>query len=409
MQICLARQPIFDRDQRIVAYELLFRRAADAEQAEGATPDAMSSRVVVDAVLGMGLEQVTEGRPAFLNFSRELLLSDAIHLIDPRQVVIEILEHVGPDEEVIAACERLRGAGYRIAMDDFTYSPAMEPLLALADTVKVDVLMHEPDSLARTLDHLAGRGITLLAEKVETPEVLDDCERLGFTLFQGYFYGRPQIMADHDISLEQLNIVQLLNLVANERAPDHAIENALRADVGLSYKLLRIVNSAAMGGRGIDSIGHALRLLGRTMLHRWLALLLVATVSRRSDGDRELVYSALLRARMAELIGLANHGPRDPSGLYLVGLLSSLDALLRVPMDRILSQLDLIQPVKDALLARQGEYGRCLQLIEKYQEGAWREAIAGARELQLGESELAQCYLDALSWARQRLAATSSL
>src|SRR5690606_3067766 len=362
MEVFVTRQPIFDRHDRVAGYELLYRRSPTSARAPQMVTPALSTRVIADAFLGIGVHRVTDGRPAYLNCGRELLLSGLLELFDPRHVVIELLETVEPDDEVIAACQALSEAGYRIALDDFEYRARWEPLLRIADVIKVDVLAHSPAELEKAVARLRRYNAMLLAEKVESAEVRDRCLRLGFDLFQGFHFRRPETVAHRDISVAQIRILKLMNLMRDLNIPDARLEDEFRADVPLSYKLLRMANSAAIGGIGIQSLGHAIRLLGRQPLYRWLSLLLLSSARRRGGIDEELVHASLVRARFAELT--AQHAGRaaDAGALFLIGLFARLDDLLGTPMTEILDQLVLDAPVREALLDRAGPYADLLNL-----------------------------------------------
>ncbi len=404
MEIYLARQPIYDRSSHVVAYELLYRENAAATAAGGADADTMGSRVLVNALLGIGLERVTEGRTAFLNVSRELLLSGDLAVLSPSSVMLELLETVEPDAEVLAAASSLVDGGYTIALDDFEYAEKFDPLLRLADVVKLDVLALEGEALDRTVARLRPFGVRLLAEKVEDAVVHQRCMTLGFELFQGYHYSRPETLSRRDLSVEQLNIVRLLNILMDERTPDEQLEDIFREDVSLSYKLLRMVNSAAIAGRGVASIGHALRLLGRRTVHRWLALLLLASAAD-TPPRQELLRQTLVRARLAETAGAAVGRRRDGGALFLTGLLSMLDALLDMPMDAVLDRLDLAPEIQDALLRRAGPLAPFLGLMDAYESGRWADASRIAEDRGLAPRSLGQLYVDAVVWTSRRLPA----
>ncbi|RMH11889.1 MAG: EAL domain-containing protein [Gemmatimonadetes bacterium] len=409
MDIFVARQPIFDARRRVVGYELLYRDGSGATEAGEYDPTRMSSQVIVDAVLGLGLMSLASGRSVFLNFNREMLLSGVADVLDPDRVVIEVLETVEPDEEVVAACRALTERGFTLALDDFVYTPAWEPLLELAGVVKIDVL-----SAGEHLDELVERvrpfGVELLAEKVETAAVHRRCRELGFDYFQGFYYFRPETVRGKDLSAQTVAVIRLLNLIRDPRATEATILEAFRSDPGLSYKLLRMVNSAALGGRGVASLGHALRLLGRDPLYRWLSLLLISGRDVRSGERQELLRSAVLRGRMCELLGdVLRRGSRSrdvpqPDALFLVGLFSQLDVLLSVPMDDVLSQIHLAQDLRDALLARAGEAGVLLAAVEAYQRAEWQTARRLLDEVGVDADVLPDLYVDALAWAGNRLA-----
>ena len=399
MNTLLTRQPIFDAEDQVTGFELLCRET-DAAAAEPAV-DATVHRVLVDALLGVGFDRLTEGRPAFISVTRELLLGDAIRLLDPLTVVLQVHESVAPDPDVIGACESLAGLGYRFALDHYQGNEAREPLLRLAHIVKIDVLRHDADALAALAATLRPRGVQLLAEKVESRPVHQACRDLGFELFQGYLFSRPEAVVKQDLHVEHLRTLELMNLVNDMATQDAKIEEVLRTDVALSYKLLRIVNSSAVGGSGVRSIGHAIRMLGRQMIYRWLSLLLVPGANA-SGVEAEIVSATLLRARLCELLGDAGRRPLAGGTLFLIGLLSSLETFYRMDLEEIVGQLDLAPEVSSALLGRRGPFGAALALVAAYEEGQWDQVGESCEELGIDDGDLTNLYLDALTWAHER-------
>lgn len=403
MEVFVARQPIFDRAERVAGYELLFRNSRSSLQAPRAPRYDMSSRLIVDTFLGIGLSRVTAGLPGYINCTRELVLSGALELLDPRQVVLEVVESTEIDDELVAACEHLAAAGYRLALDDFVFRSEWEPLLRLAEVIKVDVLSHTGEALEELVDRLRECNAYLLAEKVETREAYETCRRLGFDLFQGYHFSRPEMLSRRDLSVAQLKVMRLLNSLRDLGAPDGVLEEMFRSDVSLSYKLLRMANSAAIGANGIRSIGHAIRLLGRESLYRWLALMFVSTSRHRSGIDRELVYTILVRARMCELVGEATGETARMGSLFLVGLFSQLDTLLGVEMEEALAHLELSSEVKEALIHRRGPLAPILGLALAYEAGEWERVEVFASEVGIRPTELPHHYLRAVAWAGDQM------
>ena len=406
MDIFVARQPIFDDRNRLVGYELLYRSGGRNAANGFLSPDQMTTDVIVHSLLGIGLERITHGHAGFVNFTRQMLLDRQYELLEPKDMVIELLEDIAADGAVVTACQRMTKAGYRLALDDFThdtYDPRMEPLLRIADVVKVDVMHTPPERLEGLVEQLRPFDVRLLAEKVETAAVHDTCRSLGFELFQGYHFSRPEILTKREVPVGQLAIIRLLNLLRDMDVPDVVIEEAFRSDLSLSYKLLRIVNSAAHGGRGIESILHAVRLLGRDVLHRWLALLFVSSLARGSEADAELVETAMVRARLCEQLALLSGRPAASGPLFLVGLFSLLDVLMKVPLEEILARVDLTPEVRDALLHRAGPYGTVLELVEAYEGGRFDVAVRAADAVGVPASRLLELYVGSLAWARERL------
>jgi EAL and modified HD-GYP domain-containing signal transduction protein len=409
MDLFVARQPIFDLGGSVAGYELLYRRTADSSTASDPVPLSRSGRLMVDAVLGIGLGTLSRGLPAFINVDEETLLDGgALELLDPAQVVLEILETTSATPAVIARCRELVDLGYRLALDDFEYRPDLDPLLELASFVKVDLRATEGEELRRLVGALRPRGMELLAEKVETAEEHDLCVELGFSLFQGFHYLPPELFRERDLPVKALRLVHLLNLLRDIEVPDRQIIEVVRADPGLSYKLLRIVNSAALGGRGVESIDHALKIVGRNQLHQWLVLLLLST---RSDSGqlRELAFSALVRGRFCELAEarVRNRMGRslaDQGAAFLAGVFSRMDRLLGIPMTEVLERVDLTAEVQGALLDRSGSLGVLLGGVEAYEEGRWHDASANLRSIGVPMEMLTDCYLDAVGWTEGTMA-----
>lgn len=406
--VFVARQPIFSADGRVVAYELLYRKSGAHQAASGASADVMAAEVLVQTFLNMGLDKVTGEAKAYLNFTRDMLLQGMFGLFDPSLVVIEILESVTPDDDVVSTVETMVKNGYTVALDDFEYDPSYERLLPYVSIVKVDVLERTPASLSALAALLRPKEVTLLAERVETREVEAQCKSLGFSLFQGYYYQRPEILTKKELPAGQLTILQLMNLLRDANATDAQLDDAFRGDVSLTVKLLRTVNSAAMGGRGIESIRHAVRMVGRAELHKWLSLLLVSSVAARGGTDVELVRVALTRARLAEVIGLERRDRRAAEGLFMTGLFSLLDALLRVPMNEVLGKIELAEEIKRALTLRAGPYAPVLALIEAYERAQWDVVAGEGSALGIDVAAIGPMYVGALEWAKERLNSANS-
>ena len=401
--VCVARQPIFGTVGDVVGYELLYRRSAAETSARGTDRNTMAADVIVNALLNIGLEQLTSGRSAYFNVTREMLLSRAYTLMPPGSVVVELLENVEPDERIEGECEQLVEAGYSLALDDFVWSSSYRRLLELATIVKVDVLDQPPARLDEIAQQLAPYDVRLLAERVETAEVRAMCAGLGYELFQGYYFARPEIVNNRALVSDELAIIQAMSVMRDPQTSDGEAEAAFTSDIGLSYKLLRMVNSAARGGRGIESIRHALQLAGRSELSKWLALVLVSSIAARGAANRELLHLAVQRGRLCELLGRSSGASRDTGGLFLVGLFSLLDAISGIPMPTLLESISLATPLRQALMERTGPYAGPLTLAEAYERGAWSQVRAGASSSGLDAADVGALYVQSLAWARERL------
>ena len=403
-RIHVARQPIFELGRGVFGYELLYRRDSASTQADG-DHHSMSADVIANALLGMGLQSLSRGTFAFVNFTRAQLLNESWSLFDPQTVVIELLETIECDCKTLEAATKMVKAGYRLALDDYVHDERMRPLIDLAYIVKIDVLNRPFDDIRALIREVRKSKVRLLAERVESAKVRDACAEMGCELFQGYLFSKPEVLTKTDVSASHLAIMRLLNLLRSPRTTDSELDAAFQSDVALCYKLLRIVNAAAVGGRGITSIQHAVRMVGRETLHRWLAVILVASLGRRGDVSHELALTAITRARMCELVATSSTAPRAADSAFIVGLLSLLDVLLEVPMEKILARLELSPEVRTALLERDGPLGTPLQLVEAYEKANLDAAKGLASDNAVPDELVPDLYLDALHWASEHLAA----
>ncbi len=392
MEILLSRQPIFDRDEQIAGYELSYR----AQSNDRAPDDESAEHILVDAFLGVGLQRVTEGARAFVGTSHKLLLSSALEVLDPEHVVFFVPPVEDEDAAALDACDRLRGLGFDLATDAMAL-PAQARLFDVVGTARLDI-SRANGQLTETAAGLKDRGVRLMADNVTSRDVRDNLLDLGFELFHGFGSGRQESVTRKDLSVDYLNTVRLMQEIQEMNIPDHQIEARFRSDIALSYKLLRIVNSAAIGARGVQSIGHAIRLIGRGPLYRWLGLLLV---SSGLDGgiQAEVLHTALLRARLSEMLAEPAGRPAAADSLYMVGLLSLLDILIGSSMTDLLPNMGLSQEVQDALLDRGGFHGIVLRLVEAYDLGHFDEFEGRCSDLGLNPGVVGGLYLEALAWA----------
>ena len=405
-EVYLARQPIFDKNLQLAGYELLYRANAMATAA-GTASDAvhMSSSTLVNSILSIGLDDLIGDAKAWINFPREMLLERDFDLLDPKRCVVEILESVPCDDDSIMATQELHARGFTVALDDFASGPEYAPLLELAHVIKLDVLGRTEEDLVAQIQTLGSYRAKLLAERVETASVFALCRRLGFSLFQGYYFSRPEIVQRRDLSPSMAAIAQLMNKVLDPRVTEKELEKIFRQDPGLSLKLLKIVNTASMGGQGIESIAQAIRLVGRQVLHRWLALLLASSAPRANGMDQELVSRALERARLCELLAEATDQKRSAPSLFLAGLLSTFDVVLGIPLQELLTTVKVAPEVEAALLQQEGPYATYLQLAAYWADGDWDSATPVA-DLMGVLTEMPQLYRTSCEWTREVLQAS---
>lgn len=390
VDVFVGRQPIFDRELDVHAYELLFRDGLQ-NRAEFVDGDEATARVFSTAFMELGLERVTEGRLAFINLTRSFILGDYTELFPPDRVVLELLEDIEVDDELISAVEHLRGQGYSIALDDYELDDKTRRLVDLADIIKLDVLELDRETLRRHVEQLAGYGARLLAEKVETHDDLEECKALGFELFQGYFLCKPQVISGQRGPSDRTALMRLLARV-NDPALDVAeLEAIISRDVTLSYKLLRYINSSVFSlPTRIESIRHALLMLGKRKVRSWVNLIIFAGIA---DKPHELLVTAMVRAKMCELLAEAVEDDR-PEMFFTVGLFSTLEAIMDQPMARIVSELSLTEEITEALLEHRGVLGEAVTCVLEYEHANWDRVSFQA----LDAAEIRDAYLESLGW-----------
>lgn len=361
----LARQPILDRHQSLVGYELLFRNAAVGPASF--TSDLSATASVIAHASQLGMEKVIGDSFGYLNADAAVLMSDIFQFLPREKIVLEIVETMKATPEVIERIEQLVSDGFRFALDDvITDSADVQRLLPLVDTIKLDLRDMPLSALLKLTSQFKRANKKLLAEKVETQEQFQLCMELGFDYFQGYYFAKPLILSGKKLSPSQLAIVNLMNLV-NSDADNVEIESSIKKDISLCFNLLRLVNTPAVGARyRIDSVSQALMILGRNQLQRWLQIMLYAEPCKKGRGMTPLLMLAATRGKLLELIAQQIE-PRNRSmaeTAFTVGIMSLMDTLFSMPMTEILEQIPVVDAVGTALLHRQGHYGDMLTLVE---------------------------------------------
>jgi EAL and modified HD-GYP domain-containing signal transduction protein len=401
----LARQPILGRDQKLVAFELLFRAAPEHEDAQ-LTDDAAATAAVISHASQLGMKQVVGEQVAFLNIDEVVLMSDFVRFLPPDKVILEILETVQAKPEVLARIRELKELGFRFALDDVIgHSEQVSKLRNLVDVIKIDLQGVRRADLAELVHSLRGPHQKLLAEKVETVEEFQLCLELGFEYFQGYYFARPAILSGKKISPSEMVLLRLLDLI-NSNADNEAIEAVVKRDTLLSLNLLRLVNSHLTGTSGahIESISQALAQLGRSQLQRWLQILLYSGLEGHVELSSPLLQMATTRGRLLELMTLTLR-PGDVEGAntaFTVGIMSLMDALFSVPMRELLDKVEVSTEVRAALLERGGDFGAMLQVAEQLEgtqcTGALTQALG---RLGLSTKQLRGIELAAFDWVRE--------
>jgi c-di-GMP-related signal transduction protein len=394
----IARQPILDAKKRVYGYELLYR-AQQTDRACTTAGDLAAARVVTDALLGIGLDALTGGVPAFLNFTRDLLLANVAELLPPKDVVIELREDIVVDDQVIQACVDLKAKGYTIALDDFVADSDAEALLPYATFVKLDVHGTPPIIWQPLAHRLASTSARVVAERVETADIVADAQDAGCTLFQGYYFCRPATQSAKALPARRLAYLNLFSAVNKPDLTIDDLEDLVKRDVSLTMRVLRSINSAAYGlTHQITSVRHALIMLGVQQVKKWASVWAMAGLN--SGGTPEVVAVALLRARTCEVVGNAWSGPEAGAELFLLGMCSMLDAIVDQPMAKAISGLQLTPAVQAALLGGTGPMRSVLDAVIAHEQGDWDLSSQIAEGLSLPSTLVPQAYTDALRWAR---------
>lgn len=396
MDVFLARQPIFDSEQRVSAYEILYRSGL-VNNFDGIDGDEASREVIFNTFQTFGIENLTNAKPVFINFTESLINDETATLFSKDLLVVEILENVLPSEQVIENSRSLKEMGYKIALDDFIYKPEYEELIELADIIKIDFLLSDKEEIKRLSRDLKNRNIELLAEKVETREDFEYAKKLGFSLFQGFFFSKPEIVISKKIQPIKATCLQLVSKVNEKEIDFGKIANIVSMDLSLTYNLLKLVNSAAFGFRyRIKSVKHAVVALGEREIKKWIYLVVVNTIGE--DEPDELTRLSLIRARFAELIAINTRYKKQSEEMFLLGLFSLLDVILRRPIREVLDEVKASNVIKDALIDGNGEIGIIYKMIIAYEKAEWDEVLLYAESLDIDCYLIVKAYMDALLW-----------
>lgn len=396
----LGRQPILDRNQEIVGYELLFR-AAERNVAEFESYSQASASVITSALASFGIDEVLGGKYGFINVHLGLLLSEMLEVLPKGQTVLELLEFIELDAQVLERCRELKEIGFNLALDDHEYSNDNSDIYHVVDIVKIDILQTGMESLPAIVQGLRRTPVKILAEKVETFEQFETCYRMGFDLFQGYFFERPVVLNKRRIDVSGMAMLKLLQQLTMD-ASLNEIEQTFKENPSLSYNLLRLVNSVAMGMREkIKTLRHAILLLGTEHLRRWTQLSLFAGNDSRGMNN-PLLEMAAVRGRLMEIIVKQINGTvandEQSEAAFMTGILSLLEVLFETPMSEIIAHLNLTDDVSNALLFRSGQLGSMLTLAEKLEVTDFDAVTPLLAECRVSLDQLLTAQLEAFNW-----------
>ena len=397
METILARQPIFDVNRRLFAYELLYR-GVELLSLDNVGGNRATSSLLTSSFFTEGLEKISGNKPCFVNFTEDLLLENIAESFPVDTIVVEILEDVQPTREIIAICQKLKDRGYTIALDDFVYHKKFIPLIELADIIKIDFILTPVDEIHDTLDYLSSYKVDFLAEKVETNEEFIKASKLGFKYFQGYFFAKPEVMRIKELTTSKLTLLNLLSEITKKDVSAKKMTEIISADVSLSYRLLRYINSAYFSLiQEVESISHAVSYLGEDEIKRFVILAVISEIS--SNKPAELVKLAAIRAKFCEKLGQESPGQTKSNELFMLGLFSLLHAMLDTAIADVLKKIPLSDDIKQALIHQQGPLSVFLKIVTAYERGNSEVCFKALDRLQVPKNKLYPAYLSSLEFA----------
>ena len=393
----IGRQAILDQQKKVYAYEILFRSGLKNAFDPNLDGNVATQSVMVNAMLDFGMNKLVSDKRAFINFTEQNLLNRAPKLLPSENVVVEILETVQPTPEILQVVQELKEAGYKIALDDFVLMPGYEPLINMADIIKVDFRITTDPEERKNLREILPKHVRLLAEKIETEEEFQQALDFGYVLFQGYFFCKPAVLHQKRLTSNALSKMRLLREI-NRQNIDSSITGVISSDTNLVHKLLTYINSAGVGlNNHVSNLKQATVLLGASGVRRWVTLVSLQTFSE--DKPPELFTLSLLRAKFCEIIAGELKRPGLTSDTaFLLGMFSLLDVLLSLPMDDVLKEVSLSDELSDALRGKDNDLRRLLDLVVAYEKGDWETVITCCARENLQPEQLQPTYDKVLEW-----------
>jgi c-di-GMP-related signal transduction protein len=398
MDIFVARQPVFTAKKKIFGYELLFRLGLENSFPD-INGDIATSKLLANTFFSFELNEILAGKPGLINFTRKLILQKIPLFFPKEHIIIEVLENIEPEPEVIKSLKEIKNKGFRIALDDFVYDPKFEPMIPYCSIIKFDIIATPLETLGPVLKTIKlNHDISLLAEKVETYQEFEKAREMGFHLFQGYFFSKPEIISKKDMSSAQITKLKLVNEIGRPLLDLDIIEGLIKKDISVSFKLLKFINSAYFKRlTPINTIKNAMTFLGTDELKKFIHVVVVSDLSENKPN--ELIRSSVIQARMCELCGsmLKTHFTTDE--LFSIGLFSYLDAILDKPMEEILFNISFSDKIKTALLGKDKQYNQINTLVTSFERGEWDNSLYKLMDGRKIIEKLPGFYLDAIQMA----------
>lgn len=401
--IFVARQPVFHPDETVWGYELLFR--SSEENFATITDDTQATSSVIADGLAMAMEGMPSGSRILINFPEEMLLEESGFALPKENCIIEVLEGVKPSKATLRAVRKLKTAGYTIAVDDYFGQPQLKPFLDLADIVKIDILELDSDieRVKATLEGIPTEGTTLLAEKVEDNETFQALKGLGFSLFQGFFFSKPEIIPGKKLSSNEMSKLQLLAELSKDDFDSNKLAEVLQSDPNLSYRLFRYINSVGFGLTSkVTSLKRAIDMMGMLQAKQWLRSALLADINPAPKAG-ELAYMSVHRAKFLETACiLTSDNTCVPDTMFIAGLFSLLDTMLGIKMDDILEKLPLEESIVEGLTT-QGHTRDLLALARSYEHGHWGDVAHRLKKLNMDSIKADMLYAQSRNWTQKTL------
>lgn len=397
--VYIARQPIFDQKMKLFGYELLYRKSEN-NFFEG-TDDEQATAAVLDNLFFIGFQELTEGTRGFINFSEKMLLDEVPAMLPKDHVVIEILENVQFNDAVLNSCRKYKETGYMLALDDFDFTQDNRNNTSLFELVDIIKVEKARCMTTRQINYIKNfkKDIIFLVERIETREEYKKFIEMGYTLFQGFFFSKPIMFGAKDIATLDMNLILILNELYKSEPDYKCISSIIERDLGLSYKLLRIVNSAYYSIRyQVKSIQQAMTHLGTQELYRWVHVMLIKGVQNKDNA--ELVRTSIIRGKMLALLANKAHMQKAESNYFITGIFSSIDVILNQDMAAIINGLPLTSDVKEALLGNDNYLRKALNAVLGFERAQWNLIDQLAVDLGFEKGDIASAYLEAIRWQR---------
>lgn len=397
MDVFVARQPIFDRDNNVVAYELLYRNSSNNFFDYTISSNMATSILLLNSYFSFGIDNLINDELTYINFSKSLIENDIPLLLNEKNIIIEVLETIKPDLFFINKIKFIKENGYKIALDDFTYYYPYDELIELADILKVDFIKNTKAEILHIYTKYKEQGKVLLAEKVETHEEYLWAKKLGFDLFQGYFFSKPVILKRNILPDSAYQYFRIISKINTDEPDFKEIAAIIETDVSLTYKLLKLINSRFTLVNNVSSVQHGLAILGIDAFSKWLNLAIIQNISTHKTP--EIIKTALIRSRFMEIVASGSYLKKHKAELIMIGILSIIDVLLGMSMEDVLNELPLNLEIKNTLLGKKTQCSVVYDMIKLYEQGEFKSLLPLCSIINIEINKLPEIYCKSVKWA----------